>query len=249
MNKLLINKFAVITGANRGIGKSISETFAKNGANIIACVRKNDSNVQKWKENIERKFGVKIEIIKLDLENENSIKYAIKEIFSYSKKIDILVNNAGIASGSLFQMTPIKELRKIFEINFFGQINFSQGIAKMMIRNKSGSIINISSTAALIPDPGTLSYGSSKSAFSRASQSMATELGEHNIRVNIIAPSVTKTDMYEQMSVTAREKLINSSALKKVAVPQDIANVALFLATEMSSFVTGQVIRVDGGIS
>ena len=79
MNKLLINKFAVITGANRGIGKSISETFAKNGANIIACVRKNDSNVQKWKENTERKFGVKIEIIKLDLENENSIKYAIKD--------------------------------------------------------------------------------------------------------------------------------------------------------------------------
>mgnify|MGYP000079470616 FL=1 len=146
-------------------------------------------------------------------------------------------------------MTPISELRKIFEINFFSQIAFSQGIAKIMIRNKYGSIINLSSTAAFIADPGTLAYGSSKSAFTRATQSMATELGIFNIRVNAIAPSVTKTDMFKQMSPGAIEKLIGSSALKRIAEPIDIANVALFLASELSSFVTGQVIRADGGIS
>ena len=118
-----------------------------------------------------------------------------------------------------------------------------------MVRNKSGSIINLSSTAAFIADPGTLAYGSSKSAFARATQSMANELGSYNIRVNAIAPSVTKTDMFEQMSLEAREKLINASALKRAAEPKDIANVALFLASELSSFVTGQVIRADGGIS
>ena len=117
-----------------------------------------------------------------------------------------------------------------------------------MIRNKSGSIINLSSTAAFIADPGTLAYGSSKAAFSRATQSMASELGSYNIRVNAIAPSVTKTDMFEQMSVDARDKLINSSALKRAADPEEIAKVAVFLASELSSFVTGQVIRVDGGI-
>ena len=159
------------------------------------------------------------------------------------------VTNAGVASGALFQMTPISELRKIFEINFFSQIAFSQGIAKIMIRNKSGSIINLSSTAAFIADPGTLAYGSSKSAFARATQSMANELGIFNIRVNAIAPGVTKTDMSEQMSHEAIEKLINSSALKRAAEPKDIANVALFLASELSSFITGQVIRADGGIS
>ena len=166
-----------------------------------------------------------------------------------SKKIDILVNNAGIASGALFQMTTGVELRKIFEINFFSQIVISQGIAKIMVKNKSGSIINLSSTAAFIADPGTLAYGSSKSAFTRATQSMACELGASNIRVNAIAPGVTKTDMFEQMAIGSRDKLINSSALKRAAEPEDIANVALFLASDLSSFVTGQVIRVDGGIS
>jgi 3-oxoacyl-[acyl-carrier protein] reductase len=249
MSYLLKDKFIVITGANRGIGKCITEIFAKNGANIITCMRSITPESEIWINNLENKFQISIIAVKLDLSDEKSVNECIKKIFSISKKIDVLVNNAGVASGGLFQMTPVKELRKIFEINFFSQVVFSQGIAKIMIRNKSGSIINLSSTAASIADPGTLAYGSSKSAFSRASQSMANELGSSNIRVNVIAPSVTKTDMFEQMAPEAREKLINSSALKRAAEPTDIANVALFLASDLSSFITGQVIRVDGGIT
>lgn len=249
MSNLLQDKVAVVTGANRGIGKCITETFAENGASIIACMRVISPETDDWMKNLESKFNISINPVMVDLSNEKSVKGSIKEIMSISKRIDILVNNAGIASGALFQMTPISELRKIFEINFFSQIALSQGIAKIMVRNKSGSIINLSSTAAFIADPGTLAYGSSKSAFSRATQSMANELGSYNIRVNAIAPSVTKTDMFEQMSLEAREKLINASALKRAAEPKDIANVALFLASELSSFVTGQVIRADGGIS
>ena len=249
MSNLLQDKIAVVTGANRGIGKHITETFAENGANIIACMRVINPESDKWIKNLESKFNISINPVMVDLSDEKSVKESIKEIFSISKRIDVLVNNAGIASGALFQMTPIAELRKIFEINFFSQIVLSQGIAKIMVRNKSGSIINISSTAAFIADPGTLAYGSSKSAFARATQSMANELGLSNIRVNAIAPSVTKTDMFDQMSPEARDKLINSSALKRAAEPKEIANVALFLASELSSFVTGQVIRVDGGIS
>ena len=249
MSNLLQDKIAVVTGANRGIGKHITETFAENGANIIACMRVINPESDKWIKNLESKFNISINPVMVDLSDEKSVKESIKEIFSISKRIDVLVNNAGIASGALFQMTPIAELRKIFEINFFSQIVLSQGIAKIMIRNKSGSIINVSSTAAFIADPGTLAYGSSKSAFARATQSMANELGLSNIRVNAIAPSVTKTDMFDQMSPEARDKLINSSALKRAAEPKEIANVALFLASELSSFVTAQVIRVDGGIS
>jgi len=249
MSNLLQDKVAVVTGANRGIGKCITETFAENGASIIACMRVISPETDDWMKNLESKFNISINPVMVDLSNEKSVKGSIKEIMSISKRIDVLVNNAGIASGALFQMTPISELRKIFEINFFSQIALSQGIAKIMVRNKSGSIINLSSTAAFIADPGTLAYGSSKSAFSRATQSMANELGSYNIRVNAIAPSVTKTDMFEQMSLEAREKLINASALKRAAEPKDIANVALFLASELSSFVTGQVIRADGGIS
>jgi 3-oxoacyl-[acyl-carrier protein] reductase len=249
MNSLLQNKFAVITGANRGIGKCIVETFAENGSNIIACMREINPDTEKWIHSLEIKFNVSIYLVIIDLEDEKSVKKTIQKIFSISKKIDVLVNNAGIATGSLFQMTPISEIKRIFEVNFFNQIVFSQGIAKIMIRNNSGSIVNLSSTAAFMPDPGTLAYGSSKSAFSRASQSMANELGIYNIRVNSIAPGVTKTDMYHQMALEAREKLIESSAMKRAAEPQDIANAALFLASELSSFITGQIIRVDGGIA
>ena len=248
MTNLLQNKIAVITGANRGIGKSVTEIFAKNGANIIACMRSITPEIEAWMKGIESKFNISIDPVLIDFSDEKSIKSSIKEIVNISKNVDILVNNAGVASGAIFQMTPISELKKIFEINFFSQINFSQNIAKLMIRNKSGSIINLSSTTAFIADPGTLAYGSSKAAFSRATQSMASELGSYNIRVNAIAPSVTKTDMFEQMSVDARDKLINSSALKRAADPEEIAKVAVFLASELSSFVTGQVIRVDGGI-
>ena len=247
-NYLLNGKLAVVTGANRGIGRSITETFAENRCDIFACMREVTLETKKWLKNLENKFNIVITPIELDLSDEDSIKNSIKQIFSISKGIDILVNNAGIASGGLFQMTPISELRKVFEINFFNQILFTQGIAKIMIRNKSGSIINLSSSAAFIADPGTLSYGSSKSALIRATESMAMELGALNIRVNSIAPGVTKTDMFDQMSKDARDKLINSSSLKRPAEPKDIANVALFLASELSSYVTGQVIRADGGI-
>jgi len=187
--------------------------------------------------------------VALDLGEESSIKAAIKEIASLTgNKVDVLVNNAGTASGGLFQMMPIAELRRVFEINFFGQILLTQGLSRLMTRHRSGSIINIASTAAEIADPGTLAYGSSKSGFSRASQSMATELGGSGVRVNTISPGVTKTDMYDQMSPEARERLINTAAFKRAAEPQDIANVALFLASDLSSFVTGQTLRVDGGM-
>ena len=249
MTKLLKNKVAVISGANRGIGKCIVETFAENGADVIACMRSISSETVVWMNGLENKFNISVKPVLVDLSDEKSVKKSIKEIMIISKKIDILVNNAGVATGALFQMTTGVELRKIFEINFFSQIAISQGIAKVMIKNKSGSIINLSSSAAFVADPGTLAYGSSKSAFARATQSMAAELGVFSIRVNAIAPGVTKTDMFEQMSANARDKLINSSALKKAADPIDIANVALFLASDLSLFVTGQVIRADGGIS
>ena len=248
MNNLLHNKVAIITGANRGIGKSIVETFAENGATIIACVRTLSPDTELWMKSVEERFNVPVTPVLVDLSDDESVKDLVKKIILISKKVDILVNNAGIASGALFQMTTISELRKVFEINFFSQIVISQGISRVMSRNKSGSIINLASTSAFIADPGTLAYGSSKSAFARATKSMATELGPMGIRVNALAPSVTKTDMFDQMSTDARDSLIKSSALKRCAEPQDVANVALFLASDLSLYVTGQVIRVDGGI-
>lgn len=244
---MLKQKNVVVTGANRGIGYAIAKTFAAQGANVFACMRSLDPDVlQRLASDVEPEC---IKGVALDLGEESSIKAAIKEIALLTgNKVDVLVNNAGTASGGLFQMMPSAELRRVFEINFFGQILFTQGLSRLMTRHRSGSIINIASTAVEIADPGTLAYGTSKSAFSRASESMATELGGSGVRVNTISPGVTKTDMYDQMSQEARERLINSAALKRAAEPQDIANVALFLASDLSSFVTGQTLRVDGGM-
>lgn len=244
---MLKGKISVVTGASRGIGKCIAETFVKNGASVFACVRSMTQEIEIWAQALESSHGVFVKLILLDLADENSTKNLVKQVMAINPRVDILVNNAGVASGSLMQMTTSAELKRIFEINFFNQIVVTQGISRLMQRAKAGSIVNIASTAAYIADPGTIAYGASKAALVRASASMATELGTSNIRVNSIAPGITKTDMFDLMSPTARDKLINNSALKRAAEPQDIANVALFLASDLSSYVTGQTIRVDGG--
>ena len=246
---LLQNKTAVITGSNRGIGKAVLETFAENGADIFACARKESDEFSNVTERLSEKTGVSITPVYFDLAESEQVKSGIKSILSSKKQIDILVNNAGVASGSFFQMTSLKDLKQVFEINFFSQILFTQGISRYMTRFKTGSIINIASTAGLIGDAGMTSYGSSKAALMFATKTMATELGEMNIRVNAIAPSITKTDMFDQMEEKARSKLIDASALKRPAEAVEVANVALFLASDLSSYVTGQVLRVDGGLT
>lgn len=246
---LLKSKSAIITGCNKGIGKVILETFAENGANIIACVRNQSNDFDNYIETVQEKYQISITPIYFDLEDTNQIKTAIKNIISLKVKIDILVNNAGFASGAYFHMTPIADLERMIKINFTSQIQFTQGISRYMTRFKSGSIINMGSTAGLFGDAGMLSYGSSKAALIFATKTMATELGQHNIRVNVIAPSVTKTEMYDQMEENARNKLIESSAFKRAAEPIEVANVVLFLASDLSTFVNGQTIRVDGGIT
>jgi len=244
---MLKNKIAVVTGSNRGIGLAIARTFAAQGAQVIACMRTVDQLVLQQIASSGVVDSVKG--IALDLGDEASIKAAIKEIGALTgNKVDILVNNAGTASGGLFQMTPMAELRRVFDTNLMGPILLTQGLSRMMTRHRAGSIINIASTAAEIADPGTLAYGVSKAGLARASRSMATELGAAGVRVNTIAPGVTKTDMFDQMAPDARERLISTAALKRAAEPQDIANVALFLASDLSSFVTGQTLRVDGGM-
>lgn len=245
---LLKQKTAIVTGCNRGIGKSILTVFAENGADIFACARNKSSEFTDIIKAIGNRTGVEITPVYFDFSESEEVKSGIKTILSSKKQINILVNNAGVATGSLFQITSLEEMKHLFEINFFSQILFSQGISRYMCRFKKGSIINIASTAGIIGDAGTVSYGSSKASLMFATKTMATELGEKNIRVNAIAPSITKTDMFDQMDEKARNKLIQSSALKRPADPVEIANVALFLASDLSSYLTGQVLRVDGGI-
>ena len=211
---LLERKTAIITGCNRGIGKAIMEVFAKNGADIFACVRKESKEFSDAKSRLAEETGATITPIYFDFTDTEQLKNGIKNITSTKKKIDILVNNAGVASGSFFHMTSVQDVKQLFEINFFSQILFSQGISRYMSRFKTGSIINIASTAGIIGAAGTTSYGSSKAALIFATKTMATELGVMNIRVNALAPSLTKTDMFDQMEEKARKKTYRIYSLK-----------------------------------
>ncbi len=246
---LLKEKTAVITGCNRGIGKSILEIFAKNQSNIFGCVRKIDDNFKKLVEELQKKYNVKIIPVEIDISDVESIELGVKKIQNTGIPIDILVNNAGIIENSIFQMTSMKNLKSIFEINFFNQTKFTQLILKQIIKNKKGSIIYISSSSGLDNNYGRNAYSSSKAAVISQAQTLSREIGIKQIRVNTIAPGLTDTDMMnENTPKEILEKVVKQLSLGRVANPDEIANVALFLASDLSSYLTGQTIRVDGGM-
>ena len=246
---LLKNKTAVVTGCNRGIGKKILEVFSANGAAVFACVRNISKEFKSNINEIEQNTKNKIIPIQFDLSNESQIKEAANSILSSDKSIDILVNNAAMIHTAIFQMTSIKKLKEVFEIDFFSQTNFTQYILKSMVKNKKGSILYISSSSALDGNEGRSAYSSAKSAIITQSKVLSRELGVHNIRVNTIAPGLTDTDMMKENTTQETIKdVLSRVSLRRIANTGEIANTALFLSSDLSSYITGQVIRVDGGM-
>ena len=245
---LLKNKTAVITGANGGIGLSILKKFSANGADIIACTRSKNEKFEQLILDISKKNKNKITPIYFDLSKENEIGQAIEKISSISNKIEIVVNNAGINQVSLFQMTSIEKIKEIFDINFFSQLKLTQKLMKIMIKNEKGSIINISSNAAEECDAGRVGYASSKAALIAFTKVLSKELGSFNIRVNAIAPGLTNTKMMEKdVSRQVIEEAIKRVALKRPAEPEEISDVVMFLGSDLSSYISGEVIFVTGG--
>ena len=246
---LIQNKTAVITGCNRGIGKKILEVFSANGATIFACVRNVSEEFKTFTNEMEKKFNNKIIPIQFDLNDEDQVKKAASNILSSNSPVDILVNNAATIYTALFQMTSIKKLKETFETDFFSQTLFTQYILKSMIKKKSGSILYISSSSALDGNEGRSAYSSAKAAIIAQAKTLSREVGMYNIRVNTIAPGLTDTDM---MKENTPKEIVNEvtsrTSLRRIANPQEIANAALFLSSDLSSYITGQVIRVDGGM-
>ena len=246
---LLQNKTVVVTGCNRGIGKKILEVFSANGATIYACVRNITEEFKTYLNEIKNKFNNQIIPIQFDLNDENQIKMAANNVLLSNPSIDILVNNAATIHTALFQMTSIKKLKEVFETDFFSQALFTQYILKSMIKNKTGSILYISSTSALDGNEGRSAYSSAKAAMIAQAKVLSREVGMYNIRVNAVAPGLTDTDMMRQS--TPKEiinEVIPRISLKRIANPEEIANVAVLLSSDLSSYITGQVIRVDGGM-
>lgn len=243
----LKEKNVILTGANRGIGLAILKKLAKEGCNIWACCRTNTPETLSTFEQIARENCVWIKPIFFDLNEEESIKEGVLQILSEKKPIDVLVNNAGIPYGGLFYMTPMSKLKEVFQINYFSQIYIMQLVARYMMRQKKGCIVNMASVGGIETNAGYLAYGSSKAALIWATKSISKELGKYNIRVNAVAPGLTETQMGHYKSQEEIDKVLAVTSLGRMGTPEEIARSVCFLASEEASFITGQVLIVDGG--
>ncbi|MEG1620185.1 MAG: SDR family oxidoreductase [Eubacterium sp.] len=248
-NMLLKGKNIIITGSNRGIGRAMVEVFAENGANIWAHARKETDAFTTDMKKVSEKYNVEIWPLYFDLKNSTEMKNAVKELRGYKKSIDALINNAGIIYNALFQMSREEDLREQFEVNFFSMFLFTQYISKLMVRQKHGNIVNIASIAAIDGVSGKSVYGSTKAAVICMTKCIAEELGNKGIRANCIAPGITETEMLETMPASEVQQSIDLSDLRRGGKPNEIANTAVFLASDLSSYITGQTLRVDGGVN
>lgn len=247
MSEMLAKKTAIITGANRGIGLATVAAFAKQGATIWACARKKTEEFEKLIYDIAETNSVFINPVYFDVTDGQAATSAVRKIGKESPSIDILVNNAGMSVEKLFWMTSIDTMRKAMDTNFLSQIQLSQLASRYMMKQKSGSIINVASVAGIEREPGGLAYGSSKAAVIFSTKTMALELGGYGVRVNSVSPGFIATDMWADRNNEIRETIKKETPLGRQGNPREVADVILFLASDMSSYITGQNIVVDGG--
>lgn len=245
---MLDGKNAIITGARSGIGLATLRLFARLGANCWAVVHRDDSDFLTEVKSLQEQYKVWIRVVNIDLSDSDSIKSGIKEIIQEKKSIDVLVNAAGIVSPNrLFSMTSMADIRKVMDVNFFSVLETIQLVARVMQRQKSGSIINIASISAWGEDTSQLEYAASKSAIVIATKKLAREFGIHGIRVNAVAPGLTETKMLDGMNEDALADIKKGMALHRLGKAEEIADVICFLASDSSSFITGETVKVDGG--
>ena len=246
---MVSNKNIVITGCIRGIGKKTLEVFAENGANIFACSYQKTDEYEWFCQELASRNGVSIYPVYFDMMDNESIKSGVKEIQKTKLEIHGLVNIAGINRDAYFPMITYQDMFDTFQVNFFSQVILSQYIVKLMQKkNIHGSIVFTSSITAFDGNAGQLIYGASKAALIGAMKTMALELGKSGIRVNAIAPGVIKSPMTDSLG----EDMIKSKVLKmdipRLGEAEEVANLYMYLMSDLSSHISGQTIRVDGGI-
>lgn len=245
---MLKGKIAFITGSTRGIGWATACEFAANGATVILNGHTDAGRVEQRVSEIRERFGTPCVGMCSDASQPASVKNCYAEIFRQFRRLDVLVNNAGILQDALLGMISETAVRTTLEINTMGPIYHLQEASRLMARNGSGSIINVSSIIGRFGNEGQTVYGASKAALIGLTLSAAKELAPKTIRVNAVAPGFIKTDMTRQLPEAKFDERMNSIKMGRIGEPQDVANAILFLASDLSSYITGQVLGVDGGM-
>jgi 3-oxoacyl-[acyl-carrier protein] reductase len=245
---LLKDKVAVITGASRGIGLVTAKTFAQAGATVVLLGRSIDALELACAYVREAAPEVSVSGISCDVSAPASVRDAFQAIFRHHKRLHVLVANAGILDDALIGMVTPQQIEKTFGVNTFGVIYCAQSASRLIARSGGGAIINVSSIIGRYGNVGQAVYGGSKAAVIGVTQSLAKELAPQAIRVNAIAPGFIDTDMARSIGPAKYQERLDSIKMGRVGTPQEVANVALFLASDLSTYVTGQVIGVDGGM-
>lgn len=242
-----MNKTALITGATRGIGKQIALTLAQNGYDIAINYRTENDALKETKKQIEEK-GVKCLTVQGDVSNFEDCEKFVKEIIEEYGKIDVLVNNAGITKDTLLMRMKKEDFEDVIDTNLVGTFNVTKNVISHMMKARSGRIINISSVVGVAGNAGQTNYSASKAGMIGFTKSLAKEVASRGILVNAVAPGFIETGMTDVLKDEIKEEIAKSIPLKRIGTTQDVANVVKFLAGEDSTYITGQVINVDGGM-
>lgn len=241
------NKIVLVTGAGRGIGASIAKRFASEGAEVIVNYSGNDEAAQKTVDEITATGG-QAQKYKCSVNDSEIVKVMIDEIIKEFGRIDILVNNAGITKDGLMLRMTDEDFDRVIDVNLKGTFNCTKYVSKYMLKQKSGKIINISSVVGLSGNAGQVNYSASKAGIIGITKSAAKELSSRGITVNAVAPGYVDTDMTKVLSDNIRNEILKNIPLQRMGNVEDISNCVAFLASEDASYITGQVISVDGGM-
>ena len=246
---MLKGKNIVVTDALQGIGKETVAQLAAFGANVWACSHFINDDFLQFCSQTATDNGINVYPLEADFNSTDSVKSMARDILKRKLPIDGLVNVAGITKDAIFQMTSSSDMSKIYDINVVATLVLTQTICKSMMRAGSGSIVNISSISALDGVEGQLSYSASKAALMGATRTLAREIGSNNIRINCIAPGVIDTDMNANVPAEVLQARLDMTSLKRMGTPEEVVNLIAFLISDLSSYISGQIIRIDGGMA